>query len=154
MSKQENIEKVIKGLEICSAGEWNSTGGRDHTSCPYYPDGYTGCTCKLLMRDALAFLRLLREQEKSIENLYQYIFRNGSREIQKSDVDTAFGIIEDILDDLIEVGNGTTDKMLHADADKLFGLRYYLHSIFHPDKLDRGEYQHDKRQWEAAKRDD
>ena len=53
-------EKVIKGLEICSAGEWDSTGGRDHTNCPYYPAGYTGCTCKLLMRDALV---LLKEQE-------------------------------------------------------------------------------------------
>ena len=53
-------KKVIKGLEICSAGEWNSTDGRDHTDCPYYPAGYTGCTCKLLMRDALT---LLREQE-------------------------------------------------------------------------------------------
>jgi ribosomal protein S27AE len=50
-------EKVVKGLEICSAGEWNSTGGRDHTDCPYYPAGYTGCTCKLLMRDALALLK-------------------------------------------------------------------------------------------------
>lgn len=46
MIEQEMREKVIKGLEICSAGEWNSTGGRNHTDCPYYPAGYTGCTCK------------------------------------------------------------------------------------------------------------
>lgn len=59
-------EKVIKGLEICSAGELNSTGGRDHTNCPYYPAGYTGCTCKLLMRDALA---LLKEQEARVLTL-------------------------------------------------------------------------------------
>jgi hypothetical protein len=32
-------------------------------------------------------------------------------------------IIEGILDDLIEVGNGTTDEMLHIAADKLFALR-------------------------------
>ena len=57
MTEAEKREKVIKGLEICSAGEWNSTGGRDHTDCPYYPAGYTGCTCKLLMRDALALLK-------------------------------------------------------------------------------------------------
>ena len=57
-------EKVIKGLEICSAGEWNSTGERDHTDCPYYPAGYTGCTCKLLMRDALT---LLKAQDKDAE---------------------------------------------------------------------------------------
>ena len=59
-------EKVIKGLETCSAGEWNSTGGRDHTDCPYYPAGYTGCTCKLLMRDALA---LLKAQEPRVMTL-------------------------------------------------------------------------------------
>ena len=57
MTVAEKREKVIKGLEICSAGEWNSTGGRDHTDCPYYPAGYTGCTCKLLMRDALVLLK-------------------------------------------------------------------------------------------------
>lgn len=61
-ARMPDREKVIKGLEICSAGEWDSTSGRDHTNCPYYPAGYTGCTCKLLMRDALA---LLKEQEPS-----------------------------------------------------------------------------------------
>ena len=60
-------KKVIKGLEICSAGEWNSTGGRAHTDCPYYPPGYTGCTCKLLMRDALALLKEQEEQIKKFE---------------------------------------------------------------------------------------
>ena len=63
MTKSEN---VIKGLEICSAGEWNSTGGRDHTRCPYYPAGYTGCTCKLLMRDALALLKAQEPVEPTI----------------------------------------------------------------------------------------
>ena len=63
MTEQEKREKVIKGLEICSAGEWNSTGGRNHTDCPYYPAGYTGCTCKPLMLDALA---LLKSQEPRV----------------------------------------------------------------------------------------
>jgi hypothetical protein len=64
-----NREKVIKGLEICSAGEWNSTGGRNHTDCPYYPAGYTGCTCKPLMLDALALLRA-QEQVEPKEVIY------------------------------------------------------------------------------------
>lgn len=58
----DRLEKVIKGLEICSAGRWNSTGERDHTSCPYYPAGYTGCTGKLLMREALAVIKDLNRE--------------------------------------------------------------------------------------------
>lgn len=38
-------------------------------------------------------------------------------------------LIEDILDTLIEVGNGTTDKMLHEAADKLFEVRRLLFGI-------------------------
>ena len=37
-----------------------------------------------------------------------------------------FGLIEDVLDTLIEVGNGTTDEMLHEAADKLFMVRDLL----------------------------
>ena len=62
-------EKVIKGLEICSAGEWNSTGGRNHTDCPYYPAGYTGCTCKPLMRDALALLKAQEARVMTLEEV-------------------------------------------------------------------------------------
>ena len=50
-------EKVIKGLETCSAGKEHAPNDRDCTSCPYYPAGYTGCTCKPLMADALALLK-------------------------------------------------------------------------------------------------
>lgn len=56
MNEQEMREKVLKGLKICSSGRWNAPNDRDCTSCPYYPAGYTGCTCKLLMRDALALI--------------------------------------------------------------------------------------------------
>ena len=37
-----------------------------------------------------------------------------------------FGLIEDILDTLIEVGNGTTDEMLHEAANELFRVRDLL----------------------------
>jgi hypothetical protein len=106
-------EKVIKGLEICSAGEWNSTGGRDHTACPYYPAGYTGCTCKLLMRDALAMLKeqehkdrmyraleddwkrlkeLLKEQEEQIRQLTEELeeLRKKRNEVYYSGYDGSF----------------------------------------------------------------
>lgn len=100
----------------------------------------------------LGAVAILTEQDEKIKQLYDYILGRGKgREIQKEDINTAFGIIEDVLDDLIEVGNGTTDKMLHADADKLFGLRYYLKSLFRPDDLKHSGYEHDKKQWEAAK---
>jgi len=32
-------------------------------------------------------------------------------------------LLEDVIDTLIEVGNGTTDEMLHAACQKLFKLR-------------------------------
>ena len=37
-----------------------------------------------------------------------------------------FGLIEDVLDTLIEVGNGTTDELLHEAANKLFMVRDLL----------------------------
>lgn len=35
-------------------------------------------------------------------------------------------LIEDVLDTLVEVGNGVTDEMLHEAADKLFKARGLL----------------------------
>lgn len=43
-----------------------------------------------------------------------------STRITKED---AHELIEEVLDTLIEVGNGTTDEMLHEAADKLFVVR-------------------------------
>ena len=64
MQKEIDRERVIKGLEICSAGREHAPNDRDCTSCPYYPAGYTGCTSKPLITDALA---LLKEQENEIQ---------------------------------------------------------------------------------------
>ena len=57
----------------------------------------------------------------------------GEGELDVSDTNTGdtimkevFGLIEDILDTLIEVGNGTTDEMLHEAANKLFKVRDLL----------------------------
>lgn len=103
----------------------------------------------------LGAIALLTEQAKQIEQLYDYVLKRGNgREIQKKEIDTAFGIVEDVLDDLIEVGNGTTDEALHADADKLFGLRYFLVWLFRPDRLEYGEHKYDKKKWEMTKMED
>ena len=65
------------------------------------------------------------------------------RTIQECDANKAFGIVEDVLDTLIEVGNGTTEDDLHNAADKLFGLRYFLDFVFQPDKAT----EYDKKCW-------
>lgn len=52
-----DLEKTIRGLEICSAGDVNSNGGRLCTDCPFYPAGYTGCTAKRLLKSALSILK-------------------------------------------------------------------------------------------------
>jgi len=47
-------------------------------------------------------------------------------EIPKSEIlsdDEASLILEDVIDTLIEVGNGTTDEQLHEAADKLLNFR-------------------------------
>lgn len=36
------------------------------------------------------------------------------------------GLIESVLDTLVEVGNGTTNEMLHEAADKMFQVRDVL----------------------------
>lgn len=51
----------------------------------------------------LGAVAILAEQDEKIKQLYDYILGRGKgREIQKEDINTAFGIIEDVLDDLIE----------------------------------------------------
>ena len=50
----------------------------------------------------------------------------NSKEIEPSKVltdDEARIILEDVIDTLIEVGNGTTDEQLHQAADKLLNFR-------------------------------
>lgn len=108
------------------------------------------CTYDDILENAIT---LLKEQDAKIEDLYQFIFRHGGgREIMKQDVDLAFGIVEEVLDTLIEVGNGVTNDMLHAEANKLFGLRYFLTSLFRPSHLDQNNIQADKEHWEEVKR--
>lgn len=52
------------------------------------------------------------------------------REVTTVNYSEAVEIIEDVLDTLIEVGNGTTDEELHRACDKLFKFRdEYLESL-------------------------
>ena len=69
-------EKAIKGLSICSSGDLHSQRGRDCTNCPYYPAGWTGCTAKQLMLDALELLKAqepLLIKRDTVDEIYGYI---------------------------------------------------------------------------------
>lgn len=48
-------------------------------------------------------------------------FKDRSRFVEITD--DALSLIEDVLDTLIEVGNGTSEDELHEAADKMFDLR-------------------------------
>jgi hypothetical protein len=48
---------------------------------------------------------------------------DAQEDSQPLSVDEASEILEDVIDTLIEVGNGVTDKMLHEAADKLLRFR-------------------------------
>ncbi len=50
-----------------------------------------------------------------------------------------FGLIEDALDTLIEVGNGTTDEMLHEAADELFRVRDLLEKVVKDQEQEESE---------------
>jgi hypothetical protein len=58
---------------------------------------------------------------------------DGLKELPPSKVlsdDDAILILEDVIDTLIEVGNGTTDEQLHEAADKLLNFRdNWLHKV-------------------------
>lgn len=43
--------------------------------------------------------------------------------INKTTLNEASSLLEDVLDTLVEVGNGVTDSDLHDAADKLFEFR-------------------------------
>ena len=103
---------------------------------------------KTLAEDTLS---LINERDQEIEKLLEYIINGkGGRVIQNSDLIKAFGIIEEVIDTLIEVGNGTTDEMLHTEADKMFGLRYFMRMMFRPEYLE-GSDQSDRKCWEAIR---
>ena len=66
-------EKVIKGLSICSSGDLHSQRGRDCTNCPYYPAGWTGCTAKPLLLDALELLKKQETVKPEFDSLDGYV---------------------------------------------------------------------------------
>lgn len=53
---------------------------------------------------------------------YFFDFESHKNDKCLTDIDARL-IIEDVLDTLIEVGNGVTDEELHYAADKLFKFR-------------------------------
>ena len=81
---------------------------------------------------------------KKIDAQAQIIKMMEDQDVRKTVYTDVFGLIEDILDVLIEVGNGTTDEMLHVAADKLFMVRGLLKGEVKPDGNDqKGKLQQD-----------
>lgn len=65
--------------------------------------------------------------------------RMRAGESGRIDAAEACNLIEDVLDTLVEVGNGTTDKMLHDAADLLFVFRdRYFRDSRRPDGMCSG----------------
>ena len=88
-----DLEKVIKGLRICSAGDIHSLGGRDCTNCPYYPAGYTGCTVKQLLIDVLS---LLKAQEPRVMTLEEVVKHYSLPPVVLDDIDWQEDYLQDI----------------------------------------------------------
>jgi len=65
-----DIQKVIKGLELCS----NTGRPCCPDDCPYYK-GYTSCDRIELLRDAL---ELLKEQDEAMDKLLFHIGRQAA----------------------------------------------------------------------------
>lgn len=52
------------------------------------------------------------------------------RVVREIAVITALDLIEDVLDTIIELGNGVDEQDVHNEASKLFALRYFLNACF------------------------
>ena len=81
----------------------------------------------------LATKALEQESCEDVPSAQPKILACGEGELDVSDTNAGdtimkevLGLIEDVLDTLIEVGNGTTDEMLHEAANKLFMVRDLL----------------------------
>ena len=62
----DDLKSVIRGLEICSAGDVNSNR-RACTDCPFYPAGYTGCSAKRLLSAALEIMKALEPRVLTLD---------------------------------------------------------------------------------------
>jgi hypothetical protein len=65
-----------------------------------------------------ALQKELETAKEGADRLEQLLAKSKNKE--------AISLIEDVLDTLVEVGNGVTDEMLHEAAEKLFKVRALL----------------------------
>lgn len=87
-------------------------------------------TVRVICLEAVAEIERLEKQNKMFKEKLEI---KGAHAVQwdgGSDPEKALsateGVLENALDALIEVGNGTTDELLHATADDLFTVRDVL----------------------------
>lgn len=74
---------------------------------------------------------VISEQKKKLESIYSEAIKEFS--------ETVMPHIEDVLDTLLEVGNGVTDEMLHEAADKLFKVRNLVEETVGGERIFEGK---------------
>lgn len=94
----------------------------------YAKDGSDGCTdmdsVEEFKKWFLSKFKRSIEYNRIPESVLDYIKNLKEISIPKTlSDDEAEVILEDVIDTLIEVGNGTTEKQLHEAADKLLNFR-------------------------------
>ncbi len=86
------------------------------TGIPIYKTNDPNAQFMVLTEYSLQGMSVFFEQKKKIEP-------NKTPPSKRMDYREASEIIEDVLDALVEVGNGVSDSDLHDVADKLFKFR-------------------------------
>lgn len=114
-----DLEKVIRGLEICSAGDVNYTK-RNCTACSYYPAGYTGCTAKRLMRDALELLKAQEPRVMTLEEVFE----------KSKHIDDCFVFVEYYSDDLERDDKPDLEPCFIHNEKSYFEKDYHIVSVF------------------------
>ena len=75
--------------------------------------------------------------------MLEYALGRGGRTIEKADVETLMAALDAALAALSKVGD--------AAADRLYGARYWLVSLFRPDEQE--DFAYGKERWEEMKRE-
>lgn len=135
-----------KTEDIASALACFTTNQRRCEGCAYNPHpGMAwpyGCVAgqRHVIEDTKAqLIKLDRENE----SLLEYALGRGGRTIEKVDVETLMAALDAALAALSKVGD--------AAADRLYGARYWLVSLFRPDEQE--DFAYGKERWEEMKRE-
>lgn len=126
------LDKAIKHAEevaeeqvkLCKRYDDASGYSRSHNESIRTTDAKRCEECAEEHRQIAEWLKELKSYREDLENDEEF------KEI--------FELIEDILDTLIEVGNGVTDEDLHESADKLFKVRDILNTTVNKQEQIKG----------------